>query len=200
MKKLIFTAKIISIISLILILILWPIFLITSNSGITNSIQYKNTIQFSYTSPEDAKYYNNQIISFITGKNIDLNFLSSNEISHLKDVRNLVVVGNLILIISIFLLSIIMFLKISLKKVFRNVSIFVSIFLVLTLIFTVFAFQFVFQSFHKIFFTGNYAFSQSSMLKILYPDSFFRDVFILYFIMSILGCAITFVISYKLKA
>lgn len=188
--------KIILSLSLAILLILWSVVLLTSNPYIWFLIQKRNNVDI-----ENSKIYNNDISSFLNGKNKELNFLTQDEISHLKDVRKLVISSDLIFLTSIILfLSGYFYLKQSIKFILRKISISVLVVLIFLSTLTIFSFQWLFIKFHEIFFVGNYYFPSSSMLKTLYPDSFFRDIFILYFILSILGCVVWAVVSYKVKS
>ncbi len=185
--------------SISLVLILYPITFLSSNPDIWFIIQKRNDV----TLPEkEIKVYDVQITSFFKGESKDLDFLTPQENSHMQDVRNLVTNANLL-----FFISLILFLSTSfyLRKTkfiglaLRKVSLFLLVFLFLLLIVNLIGFDSFFLKFHQMFFVGNYAFPSTSMLKILYPDGFFRDIFILYFIFSVSGCLLTLLASYKIK-
>jgi len=126
--------------------------------------------------------------------------LTQEEVSHMKDVKSMISTSNLIFSISLAIFIIILFyFRKSMKNVLRNTSIAVLSFLILSSSLVALSFSWFFLKFHELFFTGNYAFSPTSMLKTLYPDTFFRDIFILYFLLSILGCSVAIAVSYKLK-
>lgn len=199
MKKKIIIPKIILILSLISILILWPITILSSNSNIWFLLQKRNNVIFSLGG-ENVKIYNKQIVSFFKGNVRDLNFLTAEEFSHMKDVKNILTKIDLIFWSSLIVFSLsILYLRKSAKKILRIVPLSIISFLVLLLVLSVFNFSSIFEKFHEVFFVGNYSFPSGSMLKILYPDIFFRNIFIVYFILSILGCLVTIAVSYKLK-
>jgi len=188
--------KIISILSFIIFLLLWPIIILSNNSDIWFLLQ-KDKVALS---KGEIKIYDQSIISFFNGENKNLDFLKSDEISHLQDVKIILKNVNLIFWSSLILFSLsILYLRKSAKKILKIVPLLVISFLFLLLLLSILSFNSVFLKFHEIFFTGNYTFPSDSMLKTLFPDSFFKDIFILYFIMSILGCVIGIVVSYRLK-
>ena len=196
MKKSIFILKIVLILSLTSILILWSVILLTSNSIIWFLIQKQNLS----LSEEEVKAYNNQVVSFFKGDAQELDFLTEDEFSHMKDVKNIVVKTNFSFWISLILfLPTFLFIRKSIKLILRRVSIGVASFLILLLILSFTNFSWIFLKFHETFFVSNYSFASNSMLKILYPDSFFRNVFICYFLLSIVGCLAVIATSYKLK-
>lgn len=196
MKKKVIIPKILLILSLISILILWPVILLTSNSGIWYFLQ-KNHVSLPQN---EVKSYDKQVIYFFNGDIKDLNFLTAEELSHMQDVKNILTRVDLVFWSSLIIFTLsILYLRKSAKHILRKVPISVLSFLVLLLVLSFFSFDSLFQKFHEVFFTGNYAFPTTSMLKILYPDIFFRNVFICYFLLSILGCMAIMAISYKLK-
>ena len=188
--------KIVSVLSLVSVLLLWPITVLSSNSDIWFFLQ-KGKISI----PEgDAKFYDQQMAYFLKGEIKNLDFLTQSEMQHMQDVKILLVKSNMI-----FWFSIILFLMASLclgknvRNIARKTSIVILTFLILIIILNIIDFNWIFLKSHGIFFTGNYAFPANSMLKTLYPDSFFRNVFILYFLLSILGSLAVVAASYMLK-
>jgi len=188
--------KIISILSLAVILLLWPILILSNNSEIWFLLQKDNTV----LSKGEIKMYDQSIISFFSGETKNLDFLKSMELSHLQDVKSILMKVNLIFWSSLISFSLsILYLRKSAKKILRLVPILIIVFLLILLVLSIFSFNLIFEKFHNIFFTDNYTFPSDSMLKTLFPDSFFRDISILYFIMSLLGCLIGILVSYMLK-
>jgi uncharacterized membrane protein len=188
-------SKILLILSLVSILILWPILFIVSNPDIWFLIQKRNNVNI-----KNVQIYDKEISSFFKNENTDLKFLNEKEISHLQDVKKLITISSLSLLFSIILfIPFFLYIKNHRKTILRKVSIEIAIFLILMLILNIFNFNWIFINFHETLFTENYSFPSNSIFKILYPDSFFRDVFILYFIFSILGCLVTLAISCRLK-
>jgi len=188
--------KIISILSLAVILLLWPILILSNNSEIWFLLQKDNTV----LSKGEIKMYDQSIISFFNGDENNLDFLKFEEISHLQNVRSLLIKTDLTFWLSLnsFSLSI-LYLRKSAKNILRVIPILVISFLSLLLMLSILSFNSLFLRFHETFFTENYSFPSDSMLKILFPDSFFKDIFIFYFILSVLGCLIGMIVSYRLK-
>jgi uncharacterized membrane protein len=188
--------KIVSILSLASVLLLWPITILSANSDIWFLLQKGNVSLHE----QEIKMYNQLIISFFKGDVKELNFLTQDEMLHMQDVKILLVKSNMT-----FWFSLILFLMTSLslgknvRNIARKTSVAILSFLILIIILNIIDFNWIFLKFHEIFFTGNYAFPANSMLKTLYPDSFFRNVFILYFLLSILGCLAVMAASYMLK-
>lgn len=199
MKKPIIILKILLILSLVSILILWPILLLVSNSNIWFIIQKENNVVLP---EEEIKIYNHQTVSFFKGESKNLDFLTLQEISHIQDVKNLVTRANLLFFISLILfLPTFLYLRKAqfIKFILRKTSLSVLLSLILLLVINTVGFNSFFLKFHEMFFVGNYFFPSNSMLKILYPDSFFRDIFIIYFLLSIIGCLTVWLASYRLK-
>jgi integral membrane protein (TIGR01906 family) len=200
MKMKISIPKILLTISLTIILLLWPVALLTSNPELLYAIQKKNTVHSTYFSPEQKESYTKQIIYFFNDDIKDLSFLSSGEMSHMQDVKNILTKVDIIFWSSLVMFSLsIIYLRKSSKNILKNTSLSVLGILIIFLMLSVFTFNIIFQKFHDILFSGNYSFPFNSALKILYPDAFFRDIFILYFLLSILGCLVMFFIFFKLK-
>ena len=188
--------KIVSIFSFAIFLLLWPMTILSANSDIWFFLQ-RGKISLS---DGDVKNYDQLMAYFLKGEVNNLDFLTQSEMSHLHDVRILLVKVNMF-----FWFSIILFLLtfLSLGKNMRNIvkktSAAVLVFLVLLIIMSIANFNCTFIKFHDMFFTDNYAFASDSMIKILYPDSFVRKVFIVYFLLSIVGCLAVMAVSYMLK-
>jgi len=119
-------------------------------------------------------------------ENVGLSF-TANEVSHLKDVRNLF---NWIFVT--YYASILLFVILTLLLVRRNIAsilynaglIFIasstlSIAFIAVLYLAGRNFPFLFESFHVVFFPqGNYSFSSGSLLITLFPSGFFYDFFV----------------------
>jgi len=199
MKSLGIIPKVLLSLSLCLILISWPIIFLTSNDISWVPIQKRNNIPLT---EGEIKMYDKEIISFFKNDYSSLSFLTQEEFSHMQDVRTLLMKLDISFLISLWLalVSVFYLRKLNfIKHLLKKVSIIVLIFLAFLFAMSLFSFNSFFSGFHEMFFVSNFSFQEDSMLKILYPDSFFRDIFILYFILAILGCLATIAVSYKLK-
>lgn len=115
----------------------------------------------------------NNIIDYFKGNELNSNYFSDKEISHLKDVRNLIWMSLVILII----LTIILLISISNKEIFLG-SLF-SIILTILLALTLLSFSTSFVYFHQILFTNNnWLLPANSTLIQTLPESFFEKAFI----------------------
>jgi len=108
------------------------------------------------------------------------------EISHLSDVRKLLLKIFILYFVSIILFVVITFLLVekNIKNFFRNLGIIFTIsssFMLLFIIALYFLgqnFPSLFENFHTLFFPqGNYAFSPGSLIITLFPYGFFYDFF-----------------------
>ncbi|MBW3020689.1 DUF1461 domain-containing protein, partial [Candidatus Woesearchaeota archaeon] len=125
-----------------------------------------------------------QILSYIDGgRDLDLD-MTSQEKSHLKDVRNVCTYGKL-LTIFLLILTITLLIKnktknkTSINKIIKSLLIPSSITLILFVI--IFTFQKTsFIIFHKIFFLNqNWQFPYDSFLITLYPEQYFFEIFLI---------------------
>ncbi|MEM3374501.1 MAG: DUF1461 domain-containing protein [Candidatus Woesearchaeota archaeon] len=115
---------------------------------------------------------------------LDRNFFNEKEESHLNDVR--IIIKNLDIIYKISLVIFFILLFYFLKKKYYNELfnsfiysgfIGISFILLISIFYFLFGFDFLFEVFHKIFFTGNYAFDpRISNMKFIFPDIFFFDI------------------------
>lgn len=112
------------------------------------------------------------------------------EVSHMKDVKNLILYAMIILLFSlIFLIFSYLILKRKNKlKLFYNslkLSSFYIIILIIFLLLTISNFDFVFIVFHEILFPqGNWLFPASSEMIQVFPESLFKKLFIYSLLMS----------------
>ena len=141
----------------------------------------------------------NNIIDYFKGNELNQDYISEKEVSHMNDVRNLVWIS---LIILISLLILIIFLKKSPKEVFYAGIISLMLTMLLILIFFSFSSSFIY--FHKIFFTNNnWLLPASSTLIQTFPESFFQNAtkqIILYNIILSLFALIIGCKTYKNRA
>ncbi|MBQ4099111.1 MAG: DUF1461 domain-containing protein [Clostridia bacterium] len=97
------------------------------------------------------------------------------EIDHMKDVKGVFGGGMILVLISILVVGVCLPLGLIKKKSYyencRKVPIYTIIgigcFLVIIALFAVFAFDFAFEVFHRIFFSGNYAFENGVMIGMI---------------------------------
>ncbi len=189
--------KIASIIAMLLIILLLPVYFIlllnrpifavlydlfklgeSSNLGINFYLETVNTI---------VKYF------FSFQKYLSLQGLTKIEIYHMLDVKNLLLVGLVVLITSfvVFLLF-----KNSLNTTTRK-RIVLSFFTVISLIvlFGFFNFDLLFTIFHKILFRNNYWLLDPNTLLIkLFPVEVFESIGILWFILALLFSVLLIII------
>jgi len=100
--------------------------------------------------------------------------MTEQEISHMEDVKQLYNYFTTFIWVLIIIIGFSFFLKPDLKfNIWNPLVIFISI-----LIMIYFFPNFFFELFHKVFFSqGNYLFPSNSVLKTLFPDSFFFNLF-----------------------
>ena len=135
-----------------------------------------------YSEFQDKSIVDKQSLNII--KNIYLNtnpdstFLSKEEVIHIKDVRNLVLLSLTILIVSLALLIFILFKnKSKIKSLLFTSSLVNIIILILIALPFLINFSSSFTVFHEIFYTNDYWLisSDSDIIKI-YPEQFFIDL------------------------
>ena len=115
---------------------------------------------------------------------VDIDIYTEKEKQHLLDVKNLFKTGILILNISIITLIILIAALVYFDKNYRKnimsacmLGSFLSIFYMIPIVLAAkLQFNFFFDRFHKIFFEGNYMFSQDSNLIRMYSQEFFSDI------------------------
>ena len=124
---------------------------------------------------------------FRSENQLDMDFFSEQEASHLSDVKQLIQKSQQLYYISITLfwialVAVYLLARKSFMRFFADMMLYSGIFaaaliLIFSLIYLVGGFDFIFIKFHEIFFTGNYAFNPAtSNMKALFPDAFFRDL------------------------
>lgn len=194
--------KVIFVISLFLSLFLWSIPVLSLNSKIWMFFQERSGMVLD----DSVKSYNERVIDFFFN-NVNLDFLNENEMNHMQDVRNILIITNGLAIFSFvaLLLDFLylsksskrdkMFILDAVKKV--SLSVF-GITLILTLL-AITNFYSVFTYFHQIFFIKNFVFPPDSLLKILYPDEFFYGLGAFYLISIMIVSLAVAVIAHRLK-
>ena len=148
---------------------------------------------------------NSVIMDFVNGNNNKIGSigLTTNEISHLNDVRNIFNKIRIFLVSSVLIFVILLFVfykRISINNMFFVLllsGIIIDIFIVV-LLFAFINFDFSFVLFHKILFPqGNWMFSANSLIIQIYPERFFID-FVASFITNLAIVANVFVMVYFL--
>jgi uncharacterized membrane protein len=122
---------------------------------------------------------------------INSSVYTSNEVSHLKDVKDLISFSRILMLflVLIFLLE---FEKKSLLYAFPTILIISLVLFVLSLNFSLF-----FNNFHELFFTGNYSFPSSSFLIQSFPEQFFNDAFLTILFRSLVFSFLLWIFSWK---
>jgi len=153
----------------------------------------------------NTKYYESE-----TGKNL-VNYLqnpaadqllisefSEDEQSHLKDVQNLFLMNTIMLAAALILFTIFLP-RTNIQKtlVFGGI---LTIILALILVLLILNFDRAFTAFHHIFFTGNWQFSQASLLITLFPKSFFMAMAKRIIINTLILSAIATTAGFALKS
>ncbi len=188
------------VISVILSFLLWSLPILTFNTSLWLLFQKRSDVTLEL---DEVKDYNNQVADFFI-RGFRLNFLTEKEFSHMQDVRQWVIIGNILFAFS-FIGLIVEFAYFSRKQkqflinALRKTSLVTfAVTLVISLMILL-NFQTAFLQFHKIFFVRNFIFPAESVLTRLYPDSFFLGLSALYLISILLVSGITFLISGRLK-
>jgi len=186
---------------LIIIILFTPLACHVCNRGYYETLYEDNRV-FSILNKSDVMDATEEIFKFFTGRTTTLQTIKvrysdesmstaasfrPEEISHLNDVRKLLVKIFILYCGSIILFVVMTFLLIekNIKNFIRNLgAIFIisSSFMLLFIIILYFLgenFPVLFENFHLLFFPqGNYAFTEGSLIIILFPSGFFYDFFI----------------------
>lgn len=186
---------------LIIIILFTPLAYNVCNRGYYETLHEDNGV-FSILNKNDVLDATEEIFKFFTGRNTTLQTIQvrysdesistaasfrPEEMSHLNDVRKLLIKIFILYCGSIILFVIMTFLLIekNIKNFIRNMGIIftfsssVMLFFIIILYFLGENFPVLFENFHQIFFPqGNYAFSGGSLIITLFPYGFFNDFFI----------------------
>ena len=187
------------VISLVLSLLLWTIPILSFNSGVWIFFQERSGVLVS----EEVKSYNDIVIEFFrTG--LGLEFLDERGFTHMEDVKQMITIVNILFLFSfVGLITGFSYLSRSQKKFLLNAtkktSLVVFLITLVLSILILLNFNFAFLSFHKIFFVTNFIFPADSLLKTLYPDTFFRDLAAVYLISIMVISLIVTVATHRLK-
>ena len=155
----------------------------------------------------ESKELNNKIneslqslINFFLYKSNTISNYNENEISHMKDVKKIFLVLEILLILSLLILVLCMLKlsKQSLMQILKHSSIISLLFFLILFLLTI-NFEQTFAAFHPIFFPqGNYTFNpDTSFMKFMFPDDFFLDFLIKSLSISIVIAIIILFISYN---
>ncbi len=186
--------------ALILSLLLWSIPILSFNSDIWVFFQKRSG---SVLEEDQLKHYDSQIADFFK-KGLNLDFLSEKEQSHMDNVKQILKIANVLLAFSfIMVVSGLKYLskkeKRFLLSAVKKVSISVFIATLLISIAIVSNFDVSFFVFHKILFVRNFVFPADSLLKTLYPDSFFFGLSALYLISILAVSGGLALVSHRIK-
>lgn len=167
----------INIIFWMLVVMLLPIYILFSNSLVNNILL-------------DGQVYH-ETYAFHTYQSHTISFLNENEISHMKDVRQLLSYGFVLLL---FIINYFIYQKFNLKELKIAGSIVLILFTVF-IVWSLIDFNGLFNQFHELFFTDNWMFDVNSNMKIAYPNYYFSTFFTLHYILILIANAI----FYKLE-
>ena len=167
---------------LFIISLVFSIYLTSAKYMTFNQNFYKKEFSKNhiYDKIYNADEINEKLLGFFKDENNLPLIFNEKEASHLKDVKNIIKKGNLLLIIlsltNIVLLSLALFYSVKLKKLMLYSGIFT---LVLPTPFLFFTFSNLFIKFHLLLFPqGNWIFPIDSTLISLFPNEFFYNILI----------------------
>jgi len=135
-----------------------------------------------YENVKNADEINKKLIGFFKdSEEIPENF-TEKEKMHLNDVKNLISNGKnfsvFLNLMCIALFSLILFFyKENTKEIYKILILSGIIGIIIPLLFVPFAFSKIFTLFHVLFFTGNWIFSNNSLLIMMYSETFFFNAF-----------------------
>lgn len=149
------------------------------------------------------------VYEFFNGKKeLDTKFYTVEEISHMQDVRNLIKRFTFTYYLAIiFFIASILALYFFFRNTFTKDMGFVLVIsggltIILVLLFYISSFTNIFDSFHKMFFQGNYLFAASSHLIQMWNEEFFylfaQRIFVISLIKGFVGSIIG-ILLYKIK-
>ncbi|MBD3259258.1 DUF1461 domain-containing protein [Candidatus Woesearchaeota archaeon] len=195
---------------LALLIIMLPYKMFLFNESYYHS-QFRKLDVYSSVGEGKAKETLNEIFSFLKEKQDKIENFNKNELSHMRDVRNLLYKLDILFYVLIFLFALFLLLwsfyyrteetkekyKCLFLSFFYSGTICIIIFTTAGLLIVI-DFNLAFTLFHKIFFPmGNYTFDPSvSLLKQLFPNKFFYNFSILCAIISILFSVILIALSF----
>ena len=145
-----------------------------------------------------------ETINFLENKQeLNLNY-TTNEISHLEDVKKVISFIDYLFYLSLIIITLITTHykrnKKQLQKLIKYGGITTLVSIGLILLFSLFAFNSTFTIFHKIFFPqGNWLFPTNSLIIQTFPIDFFIGISVKMFILTIILGSIFISLSYYLK-
>jgi uncharacterized membrane protein len=182
------------------LLIAFILILLTFNSLLHSTLFHGFLIK-KYSDNETYLEIDKNVTIYITGfsQELDVDF-SDDEKAHMKDVRNLVLMQQLIFIVLLVVFFVLVYKrKIKLNHIKKSTSI-ISFIGFLCLIASL-SFNTFFKLFHLMFFPqGNWQFASESLMIQVYQQSFFRNFFITAIILSLfISAIIHFIVGIKRK-
>ena len=188
------------VLSIALSLVLWNIPILSSNSKIWLLFQERSGVALQI---DNVEMYNDKVIDFFR-HGLNLDFLNEKEASHMKDVKNLTNVLNIMLAFSfVYLLVGFSYLSKMQKKFMisavRKTSLTVFVATLVLSVMILSNFRVSFLSFHKLVFVRNYIFPSDSLLTALYPDGFFFGLSALYLVSILIVSLMVAIVSHRLK-
>ncbi len=169
-----------SIISLITVIIIGSLSALLFNKEYYNLL-YAKTGTYERLDKELVSNKTDELFLFLKNKSsLDTDFYTENEISHLKDVKNIMKITFIVYYLSLFLLLVsICHFYIKFRKEFvlllsrilnySGITIFI-----IAIIFFMFNFSGLFEIFHKLLFKGNYTFPYTSNMIKMFSEDFFK--------------------------
>ena len=181
-------------ITLIIIIIFAPLFLLMNNFLLTYEFNKQSIRETSNMTKDEYLFYTDQVIKYFFNNESNLNIKDKNgnnlnnsfteeEILHMIDVKRIIRYVFILLIISLVTLFA-LFKKIKFKIVSNAL---ILSFVALSIIGTILYFNFdrSFYIFHKIFFRNQYwLLPENDMLIRMFPENFFYDYAITWFVIS----------------
>lgn len=149
------------------------------------SISFHKSLINSYSTNESYYEIDKNTTRFVTGFDFKYDSpFNQNEISHMTDVRNIIVTEEIIYLILI--ITLLIFLFTGQIQIFKNVKLCAIIIIVIVLVLSVIMnfFDAFFNVFHKFLFPqGNWQFPSDSLMIQIYHESFFQN-FLFYTIVT----------------
>lgn len=183
--KIVLPLMFLCIISLITIIPLSLLKVNVFNEQTYHKLYEKNGVDQRFDN-ETLKNQTTNVIQQIEGKkDLAPGFFSENEISHLKDVKNLIKKGVTLyyVLLTIIISTLLILYFYNYESYLKNTGLIFLMsgagFMILALILFAFSFSNLFLGFHEAFFPqGNYLFdAQTSNLLKMFPEAFFQDFF-----------------------
>jgi len=166
-------------ISTFIVSLLLPIFVLVWQGDFV--VQKVEVLQTSALANVDTKVYSEQILDFLLGKGNLPSQMTSLEMAHMQDVKNLFVAGEWMLVISAMILVVSYFILKFTQKIqiywrgLRAGAILAIIIIILLGMAMFFDFENIFIHFHQIFFPqGNWTFPADSLMIQIFTENLFE--------------------------